>query len=43
MATNALTALNAGSGLDSRALVDGLVGIERTTRSEPITWSSLAR
>ncbi|MFZ4381479.1 MAG: flagellar filament capping protein FliD [Sandarakinorhabdus sp.] len=37
MATNALTALNAGSGLDSRALVDGLVGIERTTRSEPIT------
>lgn len=37
MATNALTALNAGSGLDSRGLIDGLVGIERTSRSEPIT------
>lgn len=37
MASNALTALNAGSGLDSRAIVDGLVGVERTARSEPIT------
>lgn len=37
MATNALTALNAGSGLDSRALIDGLVGVERSSRSEPIT------
>lgn len=37
MATNALTALNAGSGLDSRSLIDGLVGIERTSRTEPIT------
>ncbi|WP_353217302.1 flagellar filament capping protein FliD [Sandarakinorhabdus sp.] len=36
MATNALTALNAGSGLDSRALVDGLVGVERSSKSEPI-------
>lgn len=37
MATNALTALNAGSGLDSRNIIDGLVGVERTQRSEPIT------
>lgn len=37
MASNPLTALNAGSGLDSRAIVDGLVGVERTARTEPIT------
>ena len=37
MATNPLTAFNAGSGLDSRALVDGLVNVERTARSQPLT------
>jgi flagellar hook-associated protein 2 len=37
MATNVLTAFNAGSGLDSRALVDGLVKVERDTRAKPIT------
>ena len=37
MATNVLTAFNAGSGLDSRALVDGLVNVERETRSAPLT------
>jgi flagellar hook-associated protein 2 len=37
MASNALTALGAGSGLDSRSIIDGLVGVERTSRSEPIT------
>lgn len=37
MATNALTTFNAGSGLDSRALVDGLVKVERDTRAKPIT------
>jgi flagellar hook-associated protein 2 len=36
MATNVLTAFNAGSGLDSRALVDGLVNVERETRSAPL-------
>lgn len=37
MATNVLTAFNAGSGLDSRALVDGLVNVEREVRSAPLT------
>ena len=37
MATNALTTFNAGSGLDSRALVDGLVQAERDTRARPLT------
>jgi flagellar hook-associated protein 2 len=37
MATNALTAFGAGSGLDSRAIVDGLVNVERTARSAPLT------
>ena len=37
MASNALTALGAGSGLDSRGIIDGLVGVERTARTEPIT------
>ena len=37
MATNPLTSFNAGSGLDSRAIVDGLVKFERETRSAPLT------
>lgn len=37
MATNPLTSFGAGSGLDSKALVDGLVDVERTNRSKPIT------
>lgn len=37
MATNALTAFGAGSGLDSKAIVDGLVNVERTARSKPLT------
>lgn len=36
MATNALTAFNAGSGLDSKAIVDGLVKVERDNRAKPI-------
>ena len=37
MATNPLTAFGAGSGLDSRAIVDGIVGAERTARQAPLT------
>lgn len=37
MATNPLTTFNAGSGLDSRAIVDGLVNVEREARSAPLT------
>ncbi|WP_017668875.1 flagellar filament capping protein FliD [Sandarakinorhabdus sp. AAP62] len=37
MATNPLTTFNAGSGLDSRLLVDGLVNAEREARSAPLT------
>lgn len=37
MATNPLTTFNAGSGLDSRAIVDGLVNVERESRSAPLT------
>ncbi len=37
MATNPLTSFGAGSGLDSKALVDGLVDVERTNRAKPIT------
>jgi flagellar hook-associated protein 2 len=36
MATNPLTAFNAGSGLDSRAIVTGIVNAERTARAEPL-------
>lgn len=36
MATNPLTSFNAGSGLDSRTIVDGLVKFERETRSAPL-------
>jgi flagellar hook-associated protein 2 len=36
MASNALTAFGAGSGLDSRAIVDGIITAERTARAEPI-------
>jgi flagellar hook-associated protein 2 len=36
MATNPLTSFGAGSGLDSRAIVDGLVKFERETRSAPL-------
>jgi flagellar hook-associated protein 2 len=37
MATNPLTAFGAGSGLDSRAIVDGIITAERAARSEPLT------
>ena len=37
MASNPLTALNAGSGIDSRSLIDGLIGVERAARTDPIT------
>lgn len=37
MATNPLTAFGAGSGLDSRAIVDGIVAAERTAREAPLT------
>lgn len=37
MASNPLTAFGAGSGLDSRAIVDGIVTAERTARAEPIS------
>ena len=37
MATNPLTAFGAGSGLDSRAIVEGIVNAERTARSAPLT------
>jgi flagellar hook-associated protein 2 len=37
MASNFINALGSGSGLDSRAIVDGLVGVERTARIEPLT------
>jgi flagellar hook-associated protein 2 len=37
MATNVLTAFNAGSGLDSRAIVESLVNVTRETRSAPLT------
>lgn len=35
--SNILSTLRAGSGLDTRALVDGLVGAERTARTQPLT------
>lgn len=37
MATNPLTAFAAGSALDSKSIIDGLVGVERTARAKPIT------
>jgi flagellar hook-associated protein 2 len=37
MATNPLTAFGAGSGLDSRAIVEGIVNAERTARAAPLT------
>jgi flagellar hook-associated protein 2 len=37
MATNPLTSFNAGSGLDSRAIVEGIVTAEREARSAPLT------
>jgi flagellar hook-associated protein 2 len=37
MATNPLLAFGSGSGLDSRAIVEGIVAAERTARSAPLT------
>lgn len=37
MATNPLTSFNAGSGLDSRAIVEGIVTAEREARSAPLS------
>jgi flagellar hook-associated protein 2 len=37
MASNPLIAFGAGSGLDSRAIVDGLVNAERAGRTQPVT------
>lgn len=37
MATSALLAFNAGSGLDSRAIVESIVTADRTARSQPLT------
>uniref|UniRef100_UPI0013DBEF3D flagellar filament capping protein FliD n=1 Tax=Sandarakinorhabdus rubra TaxID=2672568 RepID=UPI0013DBEF3D len=37
MATNPLLAFGSGSGLDSRAIVEGIVSAERTARAAPLT------
>ncbi len=37
MASNPLIAFGAGSGLDSRAIVESLVNVERTSRTQPVT------
>ncbi len=37
MATNPLTAFGAGSGLDSRAIVDGIINAEQASRTQPIS------